>query len=503
MRLPLSLSFLISNLYGWLEVPQRFKQQDFLEACLSSFHIAACQHLLQPALSNMTLNDTDAISTVGVGWQAGPDTRGTMSILSSCFSVILLTTWTCCHPCVGVSKPNRALITLTSILFPELPALMALKDFFCALRLRSTLRKIPGWNKHWTLKEAFLVVKGGFIARPAGIRTVRDMDPKQQINYIIDFEILIRLASAGCVRYKDFPTTKEINDKSKADWFAKGITLLQLAWFTTNFCYRVSHGYEVANLEAMTMEWVICGVPALMLWWQCPQNIAVAYQIPVTKFADVGKEREPSRAPQSESAQLQRLLKKGYYPRDISSISFVEYYCHPMLKGFAIALLLGALAFYTGEISHSHGLRWPSKEVQSLSSACVSISLLCFEIISVQYFVLEIWSSRHCFYGKYVELLVLDSPVFLNQEIQSTDRWLNVAEKIGIYDVIDMRQWRCIPRLPERVLFTRVFVVVVFTALIARFTELIIAIAAFGIAPSGLYDVPKTWALEAIIHVGG
>lgn len=497
MRLPLSLSFLISNLYGWLEVPQRFKQQDFLEACLSSFHIAACQHLLQPALSNMKSNDTDVFSTVGVGWQAGPDTRGTMSILSSCFSVILLTTWTCCHPCVGVSRLQRALITLTSILFPELPALMATKDIFCAFRLRSTLRRIPGWDKHWTLKKSFLVVKGGFIARPAGIRTVCDMDQKQQINYIIDFEILIRLATAGCVRYEDFPTTKEINDKSKADWFAKGITLLQLVWFTTNFCYRVTHDYDVANLEAMTMDWVICGVPALILWWQCPQNIAVAYQIPVTKFADVGKEREAPRAPQSESAQLQRLLEKGYY------ISSDKYLGHAVLKGFANALLIGAWAFYTIKINHSHGLRWPSEGVLWVSSTCFTFSLICALSISAKYFTLDVWSSKDCFYGKYVELLVLDSPVFLDQEVQSTDRWLNVLEKIGVYDVIDMRQWRCLPKLPEQFWPTRVFVVVVFTALIARFTELIIAIAAFGIAPSGLYDVPKTWASEAIIHVGG
>lgn len=362
------------------------------------------------------------------------------------------------------------------------------------------MRKLPGWDKHWSLKKSFLVVKGGIVARPVGGYMARDVDRKQKINYIIDFEVLTRLASAGCVRYKDFPTTKEINDKSKADWFAKSITLLQLVWFTTNFCYRVSHGYDIANLEAMTMDWIICGVPALMLWWQCPQNITVAFRVPVTKFADVGKPREPSRVPQSESPQLQKFLKKGYYMLSRSSGGFSGLF---LLKAFTNVFLIGAWVSFTIYISHSHGLRWPSDQVASFSSACFTVSFLCAMGISMMYFLLEDWSSKDCLYGKYVELLVLDSPIPLDQEARSPDRWLKVAAKIGIYDVIDMRQWRCLPRIKDHFWITRIFVVVVFTTLVARLATLIIDIAAFRVAPSGVYDVPETWVLEAMMHVGG
>lgn len=392
------------------------------------------------------------------------------------------------------------LITLTSILFPELPALMATKDFYCALRLRSALRKLPGWDKNWTLKKSFLVVKGGFIARAAGRHTARDIDQTQTINHIIDFEILIRLASAGCVHHGDFPTTKEINDKSKADWFAKGITLLQIVWFTTNFCYRVTHRYDITNLEAMSMDWIICGVPALMFWWQCPQNIAVAYHIPVTKFTDVGKEREPSRTSQSESANIQGLLRKGYYTGRMS-INRLNAYL--VLKGSTNILLVGAWIFYTIYINHSPGVRWPSEQVSSVSSTCFSVSFLCAIAISMMYFLLEGWSSRDCLYGKYIEMLILDSPVLVDQETESPDRWLKFAEKVGIYDVIDMRQWKCLPKIREHYWLTRVLVVAVLTTLIARLVALTIAIDALRIAPSGVYDVPKTWAMEAMVHVGG
>lgn len=392
------------------------------------------------------------------------------------------------------------LITLTSILFPELPALMATKDFYCALRLRSTLRKLPGWDKNWTLKKSFLVVKGGFIARPAGRHTARDIDQTQTINHIIDFEILIRLASAGCVNHEDFPTTKEINDKSKADCFAKGITLLQIVWFTTNFCYRVTHRYDIANLEAISMDWVICGVPALLLWWQCPQNIAVAFHIPVTKFADVGKEREPSRTSQSESANIQELLRKGYYTGRMSTYGLNAYLVR---KGSTNILLVGAWIFYTIYINHSPGVRWPSEQVLSVSGICSSFSCVCAIIISMMYLVLEGWSSRSCLYGKYIEMLILDSPVLVDQETESPDRWLKFAAKVGIYDVIDMRQWQCLPKIREHYWFTRLLVVAVLTTLTARLVVLTIAIDALRIAPSGVYDVPKTWALEALVHVGG
>lgn len=412
-----------------------------------------------------------------------------MGILSSCFFVVVLITWTTCHPVVGLGTRKRALSTLTCVLFPQLPFLMATKDLCRAVLLRSAMKKLPVWGGDWTLKKSFLVVKGGIMARPS---ETDEIDDAEKFNYIIDHEILIRLASVGCLRYRDFPSTSEINDKSKANWLAKSITLLQLTWFTTNFFYRVAHGYKVSRLEVVTMEWIICGTPALLMWWQCPQNIAVPNYVPVVKFS--APERESLLVSQPVLAQLETLVRDGSF---FHASEEWDEDCY-LLKGFANMSLVFVLSAFTGLMSKFYDGIDPG-----FDTACGVISALSTFMIVAMGCTLEAcgFDRYHC--GKYVELLVSDHPLLFEQEAKSCDRWPNVAVEIGICDVIDKRQWQRSVKSQVAFSATKILVVIVFAAMLVRLGSIIAAFVALGSTPRGVYDVPKTWVLESIIHVGG
>lgn len=442
--------------------------------------------------SNMAMNSSNTTTTELIGWQAPPDTRGSMNIISSCLSVVALVTWASSHPAVGTSTRQRVRNTITCVLFPQLLFLLALKDLSRAALLCSALRKVPGWGKDWTLKKSFLVVKGGILARPP--ETPLSQETKT-INYTVDHEILVRLASVGCVRYKDFPSTSEINDKSKANWFAKGITLLQLTWFTTNFFSRTMHDFKVCPLEVATMEWIIWGTPALLVWWQCPQNIAVPNYVPVIKFS--APEREPPLTSQSESAQLDTLLGNGSFFFDTDALSACVLIS--VVGALAMASWIVSMAF-TG---FSLGLSTEGKcpWLDTYDAAIVKGFLTLFVV--VVYSVTEgYWVNRY-YCANYVQFLVSDYPILRESEAKWCDRWLNAAAKLGLHDIIDRRHWQCTMKYWYHAYVWGLIVGGVCVLMLFRLGSAISAIASFGRTPSGVYDVPKVWVLEAIVHVGG
>lgn len=228
--------------------------------------------------SNVTIPERE------VGWQASPHTRGTTDILWSCISVIILITWTSFHSAVGVKWKQRIPSTITATLLPQLTALAAARDCILAMKLLYAFRNWtdgPEWRKGWTTGKSFLVVKKGIAIRhhnkyhPSGSaesthtapdeitnrRHSRDPNSEQSMHVrsdeipdtetdgrtssgsnsaqsiapyeIIDAKTLLLLAVTGIIRYEDFPTTEEINDKSKADWFSVLLWLNCLGFAST------------------------------------------------------------------------------------------------------------------------------------------------------------------------------------------------------------------------------------------------------------------------------
>ena len=58
-----------------------------------------------------------------------------------------------------------------------------------------------------------------------------------------------------------------IEDKSKADLFAKGMVLFQVLWMVVQCIARVASGYPLAVLEVHTIVHIVCAMLMYALWF--------------------------------------------------------------------------------------------------------------------------------------------------------------------------------------------------------------------------------------------
>jgi hypothetical protein len=71
----------------------------------------------------------------------------------------------------------------------------------------------------------------------------------------------------------DLPTEEEIRDKSKSDWVAKTIVLLQTLWFVTQCIARYIQHLPTTQLEIVTLAYTIINLGIFFAWWDKPRNV--------------------------------------------------------------------------------------------------------------------------------------------------------------------------------------------------------------------------------------
>ncbi|KAG6355238.1 hypothetical protein INS49_004319 [Diaporthe citri] len=452
----------------------------------------------------MATNSSNTTATGEVGWQAAPLTRGTASILWNCASVVLLVTWTNFHPPVGTTQRHRVFNTITAILVPELSALVAFRDFIFAFRLRKALRsemESESWGTEWTLTKSFLVFKRGIRLRPHTHRAASDLSSSQCSNTtaddIVDPQTFLRLALVGSIRYEDFPISEEIDDKSKADWFAKSITLLQLLWAIVNIGCRRSYNYPASVLERLMFEWIIFGLLAFIPWWRCPQNIKKPYDVPFRDYAELMAMSHAHQNPPLSPVALHNKLMETPEDKDDEGRAF-------WISPFILAMASLCLAML-------HALYFPKPDYQWHSipayKAWVFFTTSYYiAALALIYLDLLFWNFKSLEYlqGRYEKLLKLEAPGAYEQTTEPYSKWADVALGMGIYNVgeLDSAETTVNMEWGEFNLL-KVVVVTACVALFSQFARLVIALTAFSCAPRSIYDVFQTWILEALAHVGG
>lgn len=453
---------------------------------------------------NMATNSSNTTATDEVGWQAAPLTRGTASILWNCASVVLLITWTNFHPAVGTTRRHRVFNTITAILVPALSAMVAFRDFTFAYRLRRSLRtemESENWGTEWTLTKSFLVVKRGIRLRPHTHRAASDSSSSQCSNTtaddIVDPHTFLRLAVVGSIRYEDFPSSEEIHDKSKADWFAKSITLLQLLWAIVNIGCRRSYNYPVSVLERLMFEWILFGLIALIPWWECPQNIKKPYDVPYRDYAELmAMSHAEHHPPLSTVALHNKLIETPGYKDD---------------EGKAFWISPSILATVSMSVVFLHMLYFRIPEYQWHSTHvyktwvlfATSYYIAAFPLIYLDSFLWSV-TSRKYLQGRYEKLLKLETLEVYEQSTEHYSKWANVALGMGIYNVGELNSAETTMDVGwGEFSLLKLVVVTACVALFSQFARLVIALTAFSCAPRSIYDVPQIWILEALAHVGG
>lgn len=312
---------------------------------------------------------------------------------------------------------------------------------------------------------------------------------------IAEPQIFQMLAHVGSIKYREFPTSEEIHDRSKGDWIAKSITLLQLLWTIVNIGCRKALNFRISLLEGLMLEWVVLGLLALIPWWKCPQDINVPYSLP---FLDHRGLMEMShsdhvtpistRALHNEAGETQ--AKKFDWGRD---------FWVSLTLGFAITFLgfSNVIIFkdYQWHSSHARRAWW---------FFTITYYIAAFLLVHMD-FNFRFADSEQYFQRKYEELLLLATTESNVQNTGHCSIWQKLATGMGIYNATELESANSAIRIfiSRKEIGLKALVLAVFVALFSQFARLVTALTAFSSAPRGIYDVPQTWLLEALAHVGG
>lgn len=503
--------------------------------------------------SNVTIPERE------VGWQAAPLTRGTASILWNCASVIILITWSSFHPDVGISWKQRIPTTIMATLVPQFTAMKAAKESDLAGKLYCAFKDWadrPEWRDGWGFRKSFLVVKGGIgviqhnryysnasaeSADTASARDEtthrhhsRDSDSEQSMDItsdevndawtngnssdsisaqatntapctiIIHMETFLLLAVTGKIRYEDFPTNEQIDDKSKADWFSRCAALAQLLWFLVNIVCRACARYSISALEVLVLDWIMFGFVATGFWWGCPQNVNTPYIVP-TQDDPMSAEA----APLDLSADLavgvligsvpdNRVFLSDTYISSLISTVIADGHKTNRFKGeFALPTHLGPMICQLTFSSLFAGLyQWHSAQPKAF--------WIIFTCLTTASEIVLIWADNEIefnwtatsIYETYIRPFVPETSR-RRGESRLDNEWLSLPRRMGIYPASSDSEAK---RQNNRL---RLLVAAAFVILLCHLGKLVIALTAFINAPEDIYKVPGYAILEVLGHVGG
>src|SRR5277367_4161762 len=69
------------------------------------------------------------------------------------------------------------------------------------------------------------------------------------------------------------PLEEEIQDRSKSDWLAKTLALLQTLWFVTQCIARAIENLPTTELEIVTLAYTAINIGMFIAWWDKPRNV--------------------------------------------------------------------------------------------------------------------------------------------------------------------------------------------------------------------------------------
>lgn len=258
---------------------------------LYAAHLAAAQ------------NDTAPLPESMVGWQNSSSRRGTFDIVKSCVATIVACTWSIQH--LNVPGPKDGAFTkllrdfkwmVITILLPEFIMAHAFFELIMAIQATEEMgvhqnmanypwlisllqrwRGRPRLDKHeskteetkdnrevkWTLAHSYFANMGGLYYQ------------NEETRFPLTTFQLARQPGVFCVQISE----DDIKDKSKYDWFAKTIAVLQILQLVLSLIVRRTRHLAFSQLEALTLAFAVCGFGTYVVYWYKPQNVGVAVKV--------------------------------------------------------------------------------------------------------------------------------------------------------------------------------------------------------------------------------
>ncbi|PYI07768.1 hypothetical protein BO78DRAFT_312241, partial [Aspergillus sclerotiicarbonarius CBS 121057] len=235
------------------------------------------------------------------GWTSGPNTRGSFDILWTCLTTMALCVWTAVHPNVplvsrfGQTLLERLGLMMLAMIFPEFVMTAAwdqrrrAQGLLLEVNAASPARYEdelpleaasessllpPDKSTRWSLQHALFAIMGGYALETQ--YTSKVTNQHQTIRRLVTAEGIAILATTGTLPNV---SKKDIEERSKADVFAKVIVVFQILWFALQVLGRLFQRLPVTLLETHTTIHVGCAIVVYAIWLNKPYNLSQSVMV--------------------------------------------------------------------------------------------------------------------------------------------------------------------------------------------------------------------------------
>lgn len=147
------------------------------------------------------------------------------------------------------------------LLYPELVMCFAYAQIMSARDSLDDMKSIGLAPGQWSVIHAFYADMGGFVLH------LPDFDPIP-----ITAKQIYVLVRSGALAVPSI-CRREITDKSKGNWFVKGLAMWQTSYLLVTIAIRLGRGLAVTPLEIMTATIGFCAFVTIIMWWQKPLDV--------------------------------------------------------------------------------------------------------------------------------------------------------------------------------------------------------------------------------------
>ncbi|RAK95432.1 uncharacterized protein BO80DRAFT_429901 [Aspergillus ibericus CBS 121593] len=233
------------------------------------------------------------------GWTSGPNTRGSFDILWTCLTTMALCVWTAVHPNIpvvsrfGPTLLERLGLMMLAMIFPEFVMTAAWDQRRRAQRLLQEVNPSPARHEdeilreaadasllppdtshRWSLLQALFAVMGGYALETQYTSQVTKQP--RTIRRLVTPEGVAILATTGTL---PSVSERDLEERSKADVFAKVIVVCQILWFALQVLGRLGQRLPVTLLETHTTIHVGCAIVVYAIWLHKPYNLSQSVMV--------------------------------------------------------------------------------------------------------------------------------------------------------------------------------------------------------------------------------
>jgi hypothetical protein len=135
----------------------------------------------------------------------------------------------------------------------------------------------------WTLAHSYYANMGGLRIGTKNSDCVFDLGTRKFKTIAVTTRQFSYLRKKGIIEATPSISEEEIKDKGKADYFTKGLAVVQILWLILSVRGRAARNFSISQLEVITIAFAFCALATYSFAWNKPQSMCIATTILATK----------------------------------------------------------------------------------------------------------------------------------------------------------------------------------------------------------------------------